>query len=186
MDDNKIIQILLVVIVILLLIIGVMFLTSSKKEDSKICITSNSTLKEGDSITVKLTDLNNTPIKEGIVEIELLDESGSVISSDSGKMDSKGECKFDLNLSEGEYTVNVVFEGNDNYTGSNVTQDLAVEREIDAPVSGDVPEIFKGATWHRRTMWDDGSPAVGEVYLIETVDGDLWTYDNGEYFHGPE
>ena len=113
MDDNKIIQILLVVIVILLLIIGVMFLTSSKKEDSKICITSNPTLKEGDSITVKLTDLNNTPIKEGIVEIELLDESGSVISSDSGKMDSEGECQFDLNLSDNVFKTLVnTTEGN--------------------------------------------------------------------------
>ena len=62
MDYNKII-IALVVVIVVMLTAGFLFLNPSHaKVDSRVIVTSNSTLHDGDTFAVKLTDLNNTPI----------------------------------------------------------------------------------------------------------------------------
>lgn len=63
MEDKNIIMILVIVIVILAAVIGIAILHPfDSKEPSKIKITSNKTLTEGESLSVKLTDLNKTAI----------------------------------------------------------------------------------------------------------------------------
>ena len=54
-----------VIIAILALVAGVMFFqTSHVKEPTKVKITSNKTLYEGKDLTIKLTDLNKTPLSK--------------------------------------------------------------------------------------------------------------------------
>ena len=108
------------------------------------------------------------------------------------KTDSKGKANLDLDLKKGNYKLIVSYGGNENYAGDNVTEKLTIKEKVKETVSESTStsssssDQFAGATWHKRTHWDDGTPTQGEVYLIETADGQLWTYENGNYYLGPE
>ena len=131
MENKNIIMIFIVVIVILAVVIGVMLLNpASSKEATKIKITSDKEQYEGGNLSVKLTDLNNTPISKEIVNITIADNKGKVVVDDVVKTDSKGKAKIDLDLKKGKYSVNVTYGGNENYTGNNTTQKLTIKEEV--------------------------------------------------------
>ena len=70
MESKNIIIVLIVIILILAVMIGITVLHPfDTKQASKVKITSNKTLTEGDNLTVKLTDLNKTPISKADVNI---------------------------------------------------------------------------------------------------------------------
>ena len=76
MDYNKII-IALVVVLVVMVAAGVIFLNPGHaKVDSRAVVTSNSTLQDGDNFTIRLTDLNNTPIANQRVNITIIDANG--------------------------------------------------------------------------------------------------------------
>ena len=92
------------IIVVLAAVLGMIYLQSANaKEPSKIKITSNKTLTKGDSLSIKLTDLNKTPISKGVVNITVTNSKGKVVVDNVVKTDSKGKAKLDLNLKEGKY-----------------------------------------------------------------------------------
>ena len=108
MESKNIIIILIVIIVILAAAIGFMVLKPMHaKEPTKIKVDSNKTLYEGENLSVKLTDLNKTPLK----------------------------AKLDLNLKKGKYDVSVSYGGNENYTGNNTTQKLTIKEKVKETVS---------------------------------------------------
>lgn len=130
MEDKNIIMILVIVIVILAAVIGIAILHPfDSKEPSKIKITSNKTLTEGESLSVKLTDLNKTAIPKQNVNITVTNAKGKVVADKVVKTDSKGKAKMDLKLKKGKYDVNVTYGGNENYTGNNTTQKLTIKEE---------------------------------------------------------
>ena len=133
MENKNIIIILVAVIIVLAAILGVMFLhQTSAKEPTKIKITSNKTLTEGDSLSIKLTDLNKTPISKEVVNITVTNSKGKVVVDNVVKTDSKGKAKLDLDLKKGKYNVTVSYGGNENYTGNNTTQKLTIkEKEVE-------------------------------------------------------
>ena len=71
-------NILLVVAIIVIVAGTFMFLMAHQahpKHDSKIMMTSADNLTEGDNITLKLTDVNNTPISKRLMEKLLLKQT---------------------------------------------------------------------------------------------------------------
>ena len=87
---NIIIVLLVIVVVVLAVILGSMFMPSlNAQKDSKIAIVGNKTLHEGDNLTVKLTDLNKTPIGKGAVNVTVTDKDGKVVVNESVKTNSK-------------------------------------------------------------------------------------------------
>ena len=75
MESKNIIIILLVIIVVLAAAIGFMVLKPMHaKQPTKIKVTSNKTLTEGDDLSVKLTDLNKTPLSKQNVNITVTSE----------------------------------------------------------------------------------------------------------------
>ena len=132
MDKNKIIiVILIIVVVILAAAMAAMMLPSlNAQKDSKIAIVSNKTLYEGDNLTVKLTDLNKTPIKKEFVNVTVVDKDGKVVVNKSIKTDSKGKATFKLKLDAGNYTVNASFSGNENFTGNTTSKKITIKEEV--------------------------------------------------------
>ena len=130
MENKNIIIILLVIIVILAAAIGFMVLKPMHaKEPTKIKVTSNKTLYEGKDLTVKLTDLNKTPLSKQNVNITIKNDKGKVVANKTVKTDDKGNAKMDLKLNKGKYDVDVRYGGNENYTGNNTTQKLTIKEE---------------------------------------------------------
>ena len=130
MESKNIIIILIVIIVILAAAIGFMVLKPMHaKEPTKIKVDSNKTLYEGDNLSVKLTDLNKTPLSKQKVNITIKDSKGKIVANKTVKTNSKGKAKLDLNLKKGKYDVSVSYGGNENYTGNNTTQKLTIKEK---------------------------------------------------------
>ena len=118
------------IIVILAAAIGFMVLKPMHaKEPTKIKVTSNKTLYEGKDLTVKLTDLNKTPLSKQKVNITIKNSKGKVVANKTVKTDDKGNAKMDLKLKKGQYDVTVNYAGNENYTGNNTTQKLTIKEK---------------------------------------------------------
>ena len=131
MESKNIIIILVVIIVILAAAIGFAVLNPiHAKEPTKIKITSNKTLYEGDDLSVKLTDLNKTPLSKEKVNITVKNSKGKVVANKTVKTNDKGNAKLDLDLKKGKYNVTVSYGGNENYTGNNTTQKLTIKEKV--------------------------------------------------------
>ena len=136
MESKNIIIILVVIIVILAAAVGFMVVKPMHaKEPTKIKVTSNKTLNEGDGLSVKLTDLNKTPLSKQNVNITIKDNKGKVVANKTVKTDDKGNAKMDLKLKKGNYDVSVSYGGNENYTGNNTTQKLTIKEKVKETVS---------------------------------------------------
>ena len=173
MESKNIIIILVVIIVILAAAIGFMVLKPMHvKEPTKIKITSNKTLYEGDSLSVKLTDLNKTPLSKEKVKITVKNSNGKIVVNKTVKTNDKGNGKLDLNLKKGKYEVDVIYGGNENYTGNNTTQKLTIkEKVVEATVEyvssedssnqmsgSNMPEETRKIYAARQKAADDGIP----------------------------
>ena len=131
MENRNIIIILLVIIVILAAAIGFVLLNPTvSKEPTKIKITSDKEQFEGGELSIKLTDLNKTPLSKEIVNITITNKKGKVVVDDVVKTNSKGKAKLDLDLKKGKYKVNVTYGENENYTGNSTTQKLKIKEEV--------------------------------------------------------
>ena len=131
MENKNIITILIVIILILAVMIGITVLHPfDSKKPSKVKITSNKTLAEGDGLTIKLTDLNKTPISDENVNITVKDSKGKVVANEMVKTNDKGNAKMDLKLDKGKYNVAVNYGGNKNYAGNNTSQELTIKEKV--------------------------------------------------------
>ena len=131
MESKNIIIILIVIIVILVAAIGFTVLNPiHAKEPTKIKVTSNKTLYEGNDLTVKLTDLNKTPLSKQKINITIKNSKGKVVANKTVKTNAKGKAKLDLNLKKGKYNVTATYAGNENYTGNNTTQKLTIKEKV--------------------------------------------------------
>ena len=131
MENKNIIIILVVIIIVLAAAIGFMVLKPMHaKEPTKIKVTSNKTLYEGEDVSVKLTDFNKTPLSKQNVNITIKDSKGKVVANKTIKTNDKGNAKMDLKLEKGKYDVTVSYSGNENYTGNNTTQKLTIKEKV--------------------------------------------------------
>ena len=169
MENKKIIIILVAIIVVLAAVLGVMFLQSTtSKEPTEVKIISNKTQYEGGELSIKLTDLNGTPISKEIVNVTITNSKDKVVVDDVVKTNSKGKAKLDLDLKKGKYNVNVSYGGNENYTGNNTTQKLTIEEEV----------VVAQA---RSSSSSSSSSSSGDTY-VESTDGVLtYGYKDGRY-----
>jgi len=192
MENRNVIIILVVVVIVLAVVAGAMFLKSGHaKEPTKVKITSDKKQFEGGKLKLQLTGLNKTALSKQNVNIIVKDKKGKVVVNETIKTNSKGNAKLDLDLKKGKYSVIAFYKGNENHTGNNTTQKLTIKEKVKKTASVDSSsssqsDRFAGANWQKRTHWDDGTPVEGDLYLITTADGDYWTYENGNYYHGAD
>ena len=176
MEEKKIVMFLVAVIIILACILGAMFLQpTNAKDPSIIKITSDKTLYEGDSLSIQLTDLNKTPISNENVYIEITNENGEVIVNETLNTNSEGNAKLELDLSKGDYIVNVTFAGNENFTGNITTQKLTIEEEIAEPESS---SASSGNSYVDSILNDPTCTVVKDPYSICPKHGVPYWQDN--------
>jgi hypothetical protein len=130
MDLNKVIIALVIVLVALAVAGFVMFNPLSAKQDSQVIVTCGPELNEGDAFSIKLTDLNGTPISNQNVNVTILGSDGGLIQQNV-VTDANGDASFQLNGSViGNCVVGVNYGGNENYTACNTTQNIQIKEKV--------------------------------------------------------
>jgi len=192
-NNDKII-IALVVVLIVILAAGVLFLNPGHaKVDSKVIVTSNTTLHDGENFTIRLTDLNKTPIANQRVNITIIDANGEN-NPQTVTTDANGDGNLQLNgLNPGEYTFNVTYGGNENYTGCNLTPKITIEKKVDEKTTqttqstqdNEKPADDLGLSQHKANDYEYvGTYADGEHYKVRgggelVMHGDAYEYYDG-------
>ena len=169
MDKHKII-ILALIVVIAALLVGMAFtmMPNMAKQDTKLKFKSNSTLTEGDSLKIKLTDANGTAIADQTINITIKDKKGasdnhSVVTNEKGV----GTLKLDKN--SGKYNVTVSYGGNDKYNGCNVTKKITVEE-----VSVEDAQLKSDNSDSSSQSGDSDSSSQNSVRQEDKVTPDGW------------
>ena len=177
MESKNIIIILIVIIVILAAAIGFMALKPMHaKEPTKIKVTSNKTIYEGENISVKLTDLNKTPLSKQKINITIKDSKGKVVANKTVKTNSKGNAKLDLNLKKGKYDVSVSYDGNENYTGNNTTQKLTIKEKKEQTAN---TQSGSSSTYYNGMDLSGGSGESVEIEQVHEESGVVEGYKGG-------
>ena len=129
MDYNKII-IVLIIIIIALVVTGILVINPfMSKTETKIVITSNNELEDNGQFSITLTDIYGTAIADQIVNITFVDGNGSQ-NTQRVVTDANGNGVFTLNgLASGQYTVNVIYGGNDKYLNTSTSQQLTIKEK---------------------------------------------------------
>ena len=131
--DRKILIILIAVLAIL--VVCAAFLTNPSKQESKIEVVTNGTLHVGSTFQVRLADSNNNPIANENVSIVVRDSDSNVIVNKTLRTNDVGVASLELDdLSEGQYTLNITFNGNNKFKASTITHILKVEAGSTDPV----------------------------------------------------
>lgn len=188
MENKNIIIILLIVVVILAAVAGFMFLNQANaKNPTKIKITSDkSQYEDSAELSIKLTDMNGTALSKEIVNITITDKKGKVVVDDVVKTNSKGNAKLDLNLKKGKYSVNVTYDGNENFTANHSSQNLTIKEEAStSEVSSGESQSSSGTPYDINNLppTNDPYPETNRYYIDENyikqeyADGYMRTVD---------
>ena len=188
MESKNIIIILLIIVVVLAAALRVMFLSSSNaKQDTKIAITSNDTLYEGENLTVKLTDVNGTGISDETVKVTVIDDNGGIYQT-SVITNGSGIGVLELDKTAGNYTVNCTFAGNDNYAGNSTFQKLIINEEVaEQAVQEQSSSSYTSSSSSSQSSQSDNRPAVDSDGITrEEADYYGWKYttDHGGHYIG--
>ena len=186
MDTNKIIIGMLIVVIIALLIgIFSMMPNLEGKQETNLTFKCKSTVTEGDSIKVQLTDANGSAIANQTVNVTVEDKDKfsdyhSVVTNDKGV----GKVKLDKN--PGNYEITISYGGNDRYNGCNATKKITIEEEaVEAVVSQSDNSDSSSQNSERQeyqTTSDGWNPGEHEVSRESIGDGnERVRYDDG-YF----
>ena len=115
--DMWIISLIIIIIAVILAIFAVSSLFGIK--ESQIEIISNDTVHNGDSINIKLSDIDGNPLSDELVKIVMMDNKGKR-QSYSITTDSNGIADTTVaNKDPGRLTINATFEGNEKFNSTN-------------------------------------------------------------------
>lgn len=187
MENKHIIAILIIIIIILVVALAAVALPSlNSKEATKLTITSNNTLYEGENLSVNLTTINGTPIVGEKVNVTVINEDGSKDFMNA-VTDENGTAQVKLDKREGNYTVNCTYGGNENYSGNSTQQELNVIKEVVEQVSSQSSSSSAASSSSSKSSQSDYRPAV-DSGGITREEADYWgwqyTPEHGGHYHG--
>ena len=129
MENKNIIIIVLIVIIIALLVGIFAIMPHANKQDTKLTFKSNSTIAEGDSIKIQLTDANGKEIANQTVNVTITDKDKSSDYHSVETTDS-GIGTLNINKNAGNYTITINYSGNNNYAGCNATEKITIDKKV--------------------------------------------------------
>ncbi len=171
MDQNKII-ILALVIVITILAVGLFSMVHNAKQDTIIIIDGNSTIHQGDTIDIVLKDSNNTPISNKILNVTVgrNNESNNYLINTN----DQGIAKLKINESEGNYTINCTFSGDDKYNANTSSKKISVEI---------LQAVRLSASPDSSSSTADSEPEYGSDSYVDKWDESEKSGSNWAYLH---
>ena len=182
--------------IIIILAIGMFVLShpfGSAEKTAILTMESSQSLTEGDSLILKLSDENKTPIAGQRIEINLTHGSNGITENFTLKTNENGECRLE-DLIADNFTLSAKYNGNKNYKQATLSGNIYVKKKASAsnndkyktdnkvddvidgwdPKEHEVSREALGDGTYRIT-YDDG------YFRIVDEDGNILTY--GYWFH---
>ena len=156
----------LLIVLVLLAALGLLMFASSvgAQKDTKITVTSNSSLYDGDNFTILLSDDSNVPLANQKVNITIID-SNAVENRQVVTTDANGIGVLQLSGFEpGDYTFKLSFAGNGNLNPCTATSFVKIIEEV-------VEEVLP-YDWNISEDYYDYDSGYDEGY-----EGDYYDYD---------
>ena len=164
--------------VIILLAIGIFLMANpfGSGETAILTMESSQSLTEGDSLILKLSDENKTPIAGQRIDINLTHGSNGITENFTLKTNADGECRLE-DLIADNFTLTAKYKGNKDYKQATLSGNIYVKKKASASnndkykTDNKVDDVIDG--------WD---PKEHEVSREALGDGTYRiTYDDG-YF----
>ena len=164
--------------VIILLAIGIFLMANpfGSGETAILTMESSQSLTEGDSLILKLSDENKTPIAGQRIDINLTHGSNGITENFPLKTNADGECRLE-DLIADNFTLTAKYKGNKDYKQATLSGNIYVKKKASASnndkykTDNKVDDVIDG--------WD---PKEHEVSREALGDGTYRiTYDDG-YF----
>ena len=173
---------LIVAIIVVLAILAVLIAVTpdNGKEDTAIRFLTNSTLHDGDTVKLQLTDSQGNGIADEKISISLINDSAT--ENYSVTTDSNGTANFTLkDLNEGSYRINVTYNGSDKYSSSSAMQSLVIgANSSSAQESADyADQDSSGYYSYGEDAGTYGQNYNGYYYGQDTIAYDSENYNNG-------
>ena len=130
MEQQKIIIIALIVIIAALLVGMVAMMPNLTKKESNLNFKGNSTIAEGGSLKVKLTDDSGNPIVGQTVNVTITDKN-KANSYYTVETNDEGVGTLKLEKDTGKYTVTVKYDGNNDFKGCNATKKITIKEKVE-------------------------------------------------------
>lgn len=130
MEQQKIIIIALIVIIAALLVGMVAMMPNLTKKESNLNFKGNSTITEGGSLKVKLTDDSGNPIVGQTVNVTITDKN-KANSYYTVETNDEGVGTLKLEKDTGKYTVTVKYDGNNDFKGCNATKKITIKEKVE-------------------------------------------------------
>ena len=138
-----------IVVVIAVVVAGIAFAPSDVAKHTTLDILNKGDFGENSTIYVKLTDDEKSALSGKTVHVTLKDQKGKVVYNKSVETHATGVALAKLNsVPAGEYTLNVTFDGDGNYTASSISQKVTVKGEV-------VEDVVDNSTLIEDTLNDD-------------------------------
>ena len=132
--DNEILKDLIIfgiIIIIAAIVFSFVFSPSSDAHNTSIQVLNKGDLGSNSTIYVKLTDSQKTSLSNKTVHVKLLDSKGKVAYTKDIKTHATGVGMAKLsNMSSGEYTLNITYDGDANYTGCSLSKKVKVDSGV--------------------------------------------------------
>ncbi len=185
-------ELILVIAIVVVVVGAAIFLMSNMthpKADSKMIMTSNATLDDGDNFTVKLTDLNNTPIPNQSVSITIVSSSSQSVQK-TLHTDKNGQASLEVNSStKGSCAVKIKYAGNEKFNGCNLTENLKInEKVIIQNLTNNTSNMTSNMTSKLTSNLTTKNTVQNQIetvedrpsryYYYEYSDGDVVTYED--------
>lgn len=182
----------IIIIIVVILSLTITGILNNEKENTNIEIIGNSTLEEGNPITIKLSSDKGEIISNENISISLVNANGT-ITNYTAVTNNNGEASIGLDTEPGQYTINIKYSGNSKYNESELLKQITItginsnndsESEIDKNrPSSDNPNYKGNSKVHHESEEIDGwNPSEHEVSRESIGDGkERITYDDG-YF----
>lgn len=122
-----------ITIFIAIAVVGFVFAPASDSNgtDTNIQILNKGDFGENSTLYIKLTDSKQSSLSNKTVHVQITDKNGTVVYKEDVVTHATGVAMSELgNLSAGEYTLNVTYDGDANYTGSSVSKKITVKGEV--------------------------------------------------------
>lgn len=185
--NYKLIIGILIAIIIILIIGLIIVVPNTQKQESKLVMESNASIYENESISFKLSNMENLPIANSSVVIVFKDQNGSIINK-SVVTDKGGRGNLSTNgLNPGNYSVNIIFNGNDKYRNSSLITNLVINKIIEQKSSSTSSSTSSSSTSSSTSNHYYGPDVDSGGITREQAQAYGWSYtsDHGGHYIGP-